>query len=779
MPEWGRVLLGGIGSFLLAWAGLALAAKAYGLPLWLADALLIFLVLDRSGRALALSLAAGAIGILLAYLLVAETFAAPALLVTAASILHVALARFLLVRFAPEAPRLETTGALGHLLLWCALLSPIAGAAVIAGVALPADGWMPATQGFVFWWSASAVGTAVLLPFILSLANPMPTGLRLLKSRWREGLLVLVLVALVAAMGRQSTGGFPPLLGLPLVLWAALRLDFRVTSLLCLVLALLPIAGAVVRSWPLHEELRDTMPPAQEPQAYLLVIILPALFASLFTHEQRADDRARQAALQALRAVMDSVPSAIMTLTAAGKVGLWSRGAERIFGWRRDEVEGRDPPFLAPDNAAQEASLRRRILAGNEIQNQPAQRRNHAGELRDLVLSAVPKRDADDTIDGIISVMDDVTDRRRLESSREEHRARLAAILDAVADPIITIDEDGIVTGFSRAAETVFGYAAAEVTGRNLSMLMPEPYHSQHDAYLRRYRETGVARVIGANREVVARRKDGSTFPADITISEAWVDGRRIFAGILRDLSARPRLTKAGEQVRQADRDKAKFLSAISHDLRQPLQALSLVTGALERRAADPSIRDLVDHLGAAVRSTQATFEAIVEWTRIEYGLVAALSVAVPAHDMMRSLADEFEAEAARRRLELRCVPARAVVLCDPVVLRRILRHLLDNAMKFTPAGKVLLGARRRGPMLRVMVADSGLGIAMDQRDRIFAEFSQLDAGREAGGLGLGLAIARRLAELMGAQIGFSSVAGKGSMFWIDVPLSIDGPSRA
>ena len=772
MPEWGRILLGGIGCFLLAWISLALAAKVDGSPLWLADALLIFLVLDRSGRALAVNLAVGATGILIAYLLVAEAFVAPAVLLALASILHVALARFLLVRFAPEAARLETARALVHLLLWSALLSPIAGAIVMASAALSGDGSLSAMQGFVFWWIASAAGTALLLPFLLSLIHSAPTDLRLLLSRWQEALLVLALVALLAAIARQATGGFPQLLGLPVVLWAALRLDFRSTSLLCVVLALLPMASAAMSAWPLHDAAHDAMAPAQDQQAYLLAIILPALFASLFIQEQRAGDRARQTALQALHAVMDAVPAAIVTLTPGGKVGLWSRGAERIFGWRRGEVEDRDPPYLAPENAAHAASLRRRVLAGNELQNQPIQRRNQSGETRDLVVNAVPRRDADGTITGIIAVMDDVTDRRRLESSREEHHARLAAILDAVAEPIITSDEDGTITSFSRAAEAVFGYEASEAIGRNLNMLMPEPDHSRHESYLRRYRETGVAHIIGTSREVTGRRKDGTTFPAEITISEAWLDGRRIFAGIVRDISARPAAAAAREQTLQADRDKAKFLSKITHDLRQPLHALSLMTGALERRVKDPEARDLVDHLSQIVRSTQGTFENIVEWTRIEGGLVGTSSTAIPANDILGPLAREFAAEAERRDLAFRCVGSRATIACDPALLLRVLRQLLDNAMKFTPAGKILLGARRRGTMLRLIVADTGVGIPPDQRDFIFGEYNQLDAGRETGGLGLGLAIAGRLAALAGLAVGVRSISGKGSLFWIDVPLS-------
>jgi PAS domain S-box-containing protein len=384
----------------------------------------------------------------------------------------------------------------------------------------------------------------------------------------------------------------------------------------------------------------------------------------------------------------------------------------------------------------------------------------------------VPQRDVESTITGIIAVMDDVTDRRRLDASREEQRARLAAVIDAVADPIITIDEDGSITSFSRAAETVFGYSASEVMGQNLKLLMPEPERGRHDAYLRRYRETGVKHMIGTSRRVTAQRKDGSTFAAELDVSEARLDGRRIFAGIVRDVSAKPAEAAPKSEVPPPEAGNAKFLSKITHDLRQPLHALSLMTGALERRVKDPDTRELVDDLSRIVRSIQATFDNIVEWTRIEGGQVGSVSAAVPARDILASLVQEFTPEASRRGIAFRRVATRASIACDPVLVRRILKQLLDNAMKFTPEGKVLLGARRHGSALRLIVADTGVGIPADQLDFVFEPYNQLDPGREAGGLGLGLAIARRLAALANLKVGVRAVPGRGSLFWIDVPIA-------
>ena len=764
----GRVLLGGLGCFLLAWAGLVLDAKVGGLPLWLADALLIFLVLGRSGTSLAAVLAAGAIGILVSHWVHGHTIAAT-VAHTAAAVAEALIARWALARFAPSAARLENAGSLVRLLLWAAALPAVAGAG-LAGLGAVADGHSElAVPAFANWWCAVAVGSCVLLPTLLALDNRKLADPKLLQGRRREAMAVLLAVALTGLALHPDVDGLPLFLGLPLVTWSGLRFDFRTTSLACLMVVLVSVAAAALGLWPLYWNVSGEGA-VRALQVYQLALVLPALFTGLLTQEQRTTNAARLTALQALRAVMDAVPAAIVTLTPGGKVGLWSRGAERIFGWRRDEVKGNDPPYLAQHNAAQAASLRQRVLAGNEIQNHPVERRNRAGEQRELLINAVPQRDADGSITGIIAVMEDVTDRRRLEASREEHRARLAAIIDAIADPIITIDEDGLITSFSRAAEAVFGYGAAEMMGRNLKLLMPEPDRGKHDAYLRRYRETGVKRMIGTPRRVTAQRKDGSTFAAEVAVSEAWLDGRRIFAGIIRDLDAQPAAAAARSDAPPPDAGNARFLSRITHDLRQPLHALSLMTGALERRVEDPDARALVDDLSRIVRSTQGTFENIVEWTRMEGGQVASAPIIIPAGDILASLAQEFSPEAARRGIAFRWVASRTTIACDPVLVRRALKQLLDNAMKFTAAGKVLLGARRHGSALRLMVADTGVGIPADQLDFVFEPYSQLDPGREAGGLGLGLAIARRLAVLAGLEIGVRSDPGKGSLFWIEVP---------
>lgn len=355
--------------------------------------------------------------------------------------------------------------------------------------------------------------------------------------------------------------------------------------------------------------------------------------------------------------------------------------------------------------------------------------------------------------------------------------AKIRAVLEAAVDGIITIDEIGRIETFNRAARTIFGYEEDEVVGKNVSVLMPDPYQRAHDGYLRNYLTTVEPRVIGIGREVLGRRKDGTTFPMDLAVGEAYLAGRRIFAGIVRDITSRKQveaeLRNAKDDAERANLAKTKFLAAASHDLRQPVQSLIYFAEALSTRITDPKIKGVVADMEMAIAALKGLLDNLLDVSKLDAGVVSVHPQPVDMERLLGSVRVTYEGVATAKGVDLRVRPCAAHVQTDPALFRQLLGNFIHNAVRYTERGGILVGCRRRGDQLRVEVWDSGVGIAPGQTEEIFEEFTQIGNPERdrAQGLGLGLAIVRRLSRLMGHPVGVRSAPGHGSVFWVELPL--------
>ncbi|NVD40447.1 response regulator [Ensifer sp. HO-A22] len=236
-------------------------------------------------------------------------------------------------------------------------------------------------------------------------------------------------------------------------------------------------------------------------------------------------------------------------------------------------------------------------------------------------------------------------------------------------------------------------------------------------------------------------------------------------------------LQEERDRAQAADRAKTRFLAAASHDLRQPIHALSLLVSTLailgqRGNVASGDARDLAARAKSAVGNLSGLLNALLDISRLDAGIVTIANETVALRDLFRDLRDEFAAEATERGVQLRVVGSDLLVDSDPMMLRRILNNLLSNAFRYTKTGSILLGCRRRGNFVEIQVLDTGCGIPADQQAMVFEEFVQLQnpARDRTQGLGLGLAIVRRTAELLQHPLRLVSVPGRGSMFSITVP---------
>ncbi len=378
-------------------------------------------------------------------------------------------------------------------------------------------------------------------------------------------------------------------------------------------------------------------------------------------------------------------------------------------------------------------------------------------------------RERDDPLGWCDGFIWDVTDQALAREEMEQRERYLSMLIDNVIDAIIIIDARGIIETFNHAAEQIFGYSSAEVIGRNLSMLMPEPDRSAHDGYLEHYARRGTSRALEQNRELTALRRTGETFTIELRVSQISHHGECKFIGLVRDITERKRI----------ERMKSELVSIVSHELRTPLTSISgalglIVGGALGETA--PNMRQMLSIAHQNSLRLGRLVDDLLDMDKLVAGKMTLdlRALAVPAQLQQAIAANQGYAAKHDVTLILQQAPDVELV-ADDDRLQQVLANLISNAVKFSPpGGSVSLGSECRGAWVRIWVRDQGPGIAPEFHTRIFQKFSQADSSdsRQKDGTGLGLAISKELIEHMHGRIGFDSEPGEGACFWCELPIA-------
>ena len=371
--------------------------------------------------------------------------------------------------------------------------------------------------------------------------------------------------------------------------------------------------------------------------------------------------------------------------------------------------------------------------------------------------------------------------------------SRFNALLDAAVDAIILIDARGRVTRFNFAAERMFGYAEAEVVGRNVSMLMPEPYRSQHDGYLHRYETTSERRIIGIGREVEAQRKDGSTFPIDLSVGEyRTATGpsdlhRRAedsqtehgYVGIIRDLTERKAQTREAEGLRARLTHVGRLgtlgemVSGIAHEVNQPLTAISNYASACRRMVQAGTISG--EELASTLEKIGAQAERAGQVIRGLRALVRRRDEVREPLDVNRLIRDviklvEFEVRQAGYRLVLELSEPLPATIGDPVQIQQVVLNLIRNgldAMLERAGGDTIrVETRVEQGKVEVRVTDSGPGIPRALEQRLFEPFFTT----KPQGIGLGLSICKSIIGAHQGELTGETAPGGGALFRVRLP---------
>jgi PAS domain S-box-containing protein len=370
---------------------------------------------------------------------------------------------------------------------------------------------------------------------------------------------------------------------------------------------------------------------------------------------------------------------------------------------------------------------------------------------------------------------------RSLQSSVSRQRA----ILQSMVDGMVTIDSSGRIHDVNNAVTRLFGYEPRELIGSNVRVLMPEPDHSAHDGYLRHYLDTGESKILGKGREVVARRKDGSVFPALLTLGESMEDGERMFVGILHDMTAynaaQRKIIAQAIEIRRSSEELDEISKIAADNLHRPLQRIASLGEALRASQHDAlggNEKEQLKTLSDEARGVSEIAKGLADYTRAGHRkTVGPVELDAVLEEVRRDLLGLIQSSGA----ELKIGPL-GTVLCDRTQLRQLFWNLVENAIKFRdPARPLVVEVRRAGSgetaadepgMLTIMVRDNGLGIPEDEVGRVFEAFHRVPGREGRPGTGLGLSFCRKIVEGAGGRIRLNSREGEGSEFLVTLPLA-------
>jgi two-component system sensor kinase FixL len=361
-------------------------------------------------------------------------------------------------------------------------------------------------------------------------------------------------------------------------------------------------------------------------------------------------------------------------------------------------------------------------------------------------------------------LLQDLTNRAHLEGALGASEARWRAIIDSAVDGIIMIDAHGRIEAFNHAAERLFGYAIDEVLGRNVDLLMPSPYHEEHDTYLSRYLATGRAKIIGVGREVQGLRKDGTTFPLHLSVGEITIQGERKFTGILHDLTSRVQLE--GQLREQAALAKLGEMAAvIAHEVKNPLAG---IRGAIQvfggRMAHDGLNTQILTEIVARIDALDQMMKDLLLFARPPKPRRAPIDL-VP---LVRTTASLLRTDPALREVDIDVEGTAPPMSADADMLRVVFQNLLINsAHAMQGKGRIRVAVEPVDTTCQIAFIDAGPGIPPDIREKIFTPFFTT----KTRGSGLGLPTVKRLIEAHDGQVAIDCPPAGGTTVVLRLPM--------
>jgi PAS domain S-box-containing protein len=487
------------------------------------------------------------------------------------------------------------------------------------------------------------------------------------------------------------------------------------------------------------------------------------------------------------RDLLESTPDAIVIVNRTGRIVLANGQAEAVFGYARAELLGQPMEVLMPErHRASHVEHRagffrlprtRSMGAGLELYG-----RRKDGEEFPVEISLSPLVTDEGTL--VMSAIRDISDRRKAEQKFRD-------LLESAPDAMVIVDRDGKIVLVNTQTVNLFGYSAGELLGQPIEIFVPDRFRDRHPEHRTGFFGDANVRPMGVGLELFARRKDGSEFPVEISLSPLETEEGLLVSSSIRDVTERKAfeaaLRETNLQLEKANRAKDRFLATMSHELRTPLNAIIGFTGTLLMKLPGP-LNETQEHqlrtVQQSARHLLSLINDLLDLAKIESGKVELTREPVSCGAILAEIAGQLRPLAEAKGLSFHAdVPWPDLqVVTDRRAVSQILLNLTGNAIKFTTDGSVRIEAERvessNGGRVELRVIDTGIGIPEEEQRRLFQPFERVSsAPNQPEGTGLGLHLSQKLAEVLGAQIALRSRPGAGSTFTLSFP--IDPPPKA
>lgn len=461
--------------------------------------------------------------------------------------------------------------------------------------------------------------------------------------------------------------------------------------------------------------------------------------------------------------ILETTIDPVISIDEKGAIQLFNPAAEREFGYTSSEVVGENIKMLMPSPYREEHDMYLENYMRTGKAKIIGMIRELKGERKDGSTFPMELSVSELWLDGERSFTGIVRNISQLKQAQEETlrgESKYRRILETAIDPMISINEKGLVQLFNPAAEKEFGYSSVEVIGKNIKMLMPSPYTEEHDTYLENYMRTGKAKIIGMIREVEGLRKNGTVFPMQLSISELYTGEERSFTGVVRNITETKELIVELEQ----------FAYIASHDLKAPLRAISNLAEWIEEDLGEGLDEETANNF-KLLKKRVLRMENLIQGV-LQYSRVANTELTRVSCNLRQVLDEVVSSLGVPEEFSIEIESNIENIYADPTQINQVFSNLFSNAIKHHDKSQIKLkvtvqNCQSKNDWIEIFVADDGPGIPMEYGEKIFQVFQTLEPRDKTENTGVGLSIVKKIVDKQGGNIELWNTGSIGTTFRI------------